>query len=789
MHPKMLGALVSGLLSVAVLPSLAVAADAKAKPKITYQDQVAPIFRNRCNTCHNADKKKGGLTLETFGGAMEGGGSGKVVMAGDPDGSTLLNLVSHKEEPKMPPNSPKIPDAEIDMIRLWIEGGALETSGSVAVVAARPKFEFKLDPSAMGKPVGPPAMPENLLTEPVVVSPRPSAIVAMAASPWAPLVAIGGHKQVLLYDTQNNHLAGVLPFPEGSVYVLKFSRNGALVLAGGGRGGQSGLAVVWDVKTGKRVFEIGKEYDAVLAADISPDHGQVALGGPSKIVRVYSTADGQLMYEMKKHTEWVTAMEFSPDGVLLATGDRNNGLIVWEAQTGREFFDLRGHTAAITDVSWRLDSNVVASSSEDGSIKVWEMENGTAVKSLGAHGGGASSVRYAKDGRLVTTGRDHAVRLWDANGNKVLDFEAFADVALEAVFTNDESRVIAGDWTGEVRVLNVKDGKRISTLVANPAPIALRLDAARKVYNDAQAAATAATLSFTQLQAAAGQKAAMQAAAAQALAQATQDLPQKKAAADAAEKTFQTRTAEEKAAVDAQNAAQAAAQKPTADKVAAEQALAAPTVAEKAAVDALAASKTAFDTALARKAEQDKALAASAAALKTAANKAASDPAAAELAKQAAKSNELTAAIGQAGTLQASAQTKWEQAVAAKAGAVKTLEMAVAAAKMADDLLAAAKVKATALTAAKNEAAKALELARAAFKTAEPLVAAKKAEHDRIVAERAAADKAVADRKPAVDAAVASAAALKAEADMLAAEKQRADASKQAMTTTAAKGS
>jgi hypothetical protein len=37
-----------------------------------------------------------------------------------------------KEEPKMPPNSAKIPDAEIDLIRKWIEGGALETSGSTA---------------------------------------------------------------------------------------------------------------------------------------------------------------------------------------------------------------------------------------------------------------------------------------------------------------------------------------------------------------------------------------------------------------------------------------------------------------------------------------------------------------------------------------------------------------------------------------------------------------------------------------------------------------------------------
>ena len=94
--------------------------------------------------------------------------------------------------------------------------------------------------------------------------------------------------------------------------MLKFSRNGDLLLAGGGRGGQSGLAVAWDVKKGNRVFEIGKEYDVVLAADINADHSQVALGGPSKVVRIYNTADGSLAQELRKHTEWITAVEYSP---------------------------------------------------------------------------------------------------------------------------------------------------------------------------------------------------------------------------------------------------------------------------------------------------------------------------------------------------------------------------------------------------------------------------------------------------------------------------------------------
>lgn len=98
--------------------------DAKAKEKVTYADHVVGIFRSRCGTCHNPDKAKGGLNLDSYGAAMQGGGSGKVIEPGDAESSSLLGVITHKEEPKMPPNSAKIPDAEIEVIRKWIEGGA-----------------------------------------------------------------------------------------------------------------------------------------------------------------------------------------------------------------------------------------------------------------------------------------------------------------------------------------------------------------------------------------------------------------------------------------------------------------------------------------------------------------------------------------------------------------------------------------------------------------------------------------------------------------------------------------
>src|SRR5207237_7303929 len=121
-----------------------------------------------------------------------------------------------------------------------------------------------------------------------------------------------------------------LAFPEGVPYVLRFSRNGEVLLAAGGRAVQSGRVVLFDVRSGKRLVAIGEEKDIVLAADVSADGKLVALGGPGKVVRVYSVVDGKLAYEVKKHTDWITALEFSPDGARLATGDRSGGIYTWE---------------------------------------------------------------------------------------------------------------------------------------------------------------------------------------------------------------------------------------------------------------------------------------------------------------------------------------------------------------------------------------------------------------------------------------------------------------------------
>ena len=117
---------------LAIAAWLGVAPLGQAQEKITYQDPISPLFENACNSCHNADKAKGGLDLSSYANMLKGGSSGGAVDAGNPDGSLLYKLVAHQEEPFMPHKKDKLADAQVALVAKWITGGLLETKSSTA---------------------------------------------------------------------------------------------------------------------------------------------------------------------------------------------------------------------------------------------------------------------------------------------------------------------------------------------------------------------------------------------------------------------------------------------------------------------------------------------------------------------------------------------------------------------------------------------------------------------------------------------------------------------------------
>jgi hypothetical protein len=433
-----------------------------------YDDDIKPIFARRCFICHSAGEMRAGLNLESYAGVLKGGGSGEIVLPGHPASSLLYKAVSHEDGvPQMPLGGAKLPDPEIAAIREWIQLGLLETATSAPKGRSGPPLDYK--PVNLNRPSGPPAMPGALAALGMPEPERANPVTALAASPWAPLVAVAGHERIYLYDLTRRAPAGELAFPEGIPYALRFSRDGSTLLAAGGRGVQAGRVVLFDVKSGARRAVLGQEMDIVLAADLSANGKLVALGGPGRIVRVYSVADGKQLYELKKHTDWITALEFSPDGSRLATGDRSGGIFLWESDTGRALGALAEHKDSITSVSWRGDGQLLASSSEDGQIIIWNVSDGFPVSVIakahqpkpapntyGTPPGGVLGLQFISDGRLVSVGRDSTIRFWSVDGKPKGPSQSTGELLTKVAASFDGKLAIAGDYQGRVLIWDDK---------------------------------------------------------------------------------------------------------------------------------------------------------------------------------------------------------------------------------------------------------------------------------------------------------------------------------------------
>ena len=380
----------------------------------------------------------------------------------------------------------------------------MENKSSAARKPTKPKFDTSLTSTSAAKPDGPPPMPEHVLLDPPVTASRASSVHAMAASPWAPLLAVTGQRQVLLFDTRALELAGILPFPEGDPVALAFTPNARYLIVGGGVPGKSGVTVTFDVVTGERMLVAAKEFDTVLATDIKPDLSMIATGSPSRLIKIWKSEDGSRLHSIKKHTDWVTALDFSPDGILLATGDRNGGVWVWEAGSGSEFHTLRAHQAGITAVAFRGDSNLLASASEDGTVRFWEMNGGTEVRKIDAHPGGVLAFAWARDGSFITSGRDRVVKLWKSDFKLLREFKEQPDLPVAVAIDSDGKRAFAADYRGQITVWDVGSGNPAGHFDANPPSIEQRLvslrEEIRKHQESVAAAETAATTTSQQLE-------------------------------------------------------------------------------------------------------------------------------------------------------------------------------------------------------------------------------------------------------------------------------------------------
>ena len=381
-------------------------------------DAVQPILRKHCVRCHNEDQPRGDLVLTSLDKVLAGSSSGFVVVAGKLEESPLYLLTAHMETPKMPPNKPRIPQRELNVIERWIMTGLIEETQGSEKNASKESVSEKSQVSPANRIAAEPTMkPVNGSGPKVFTSlaaiPQPTAVRAMATHPSQPVVAVAGHHQVAILNTDSARLEEqAIDVGDRDVSALRFSPDGKHLLIAAGLIGESGTVLILDWEKKQWLPNVGDEPDNIQSIDCNRDASQIAIGTTTRLVKILDRGAQKELFAIRKHTDWVLSVAYSPDGILLASGDRFGGIHVWETDTGKEFASLRGHTGGITGLIWSPDGNELTSSSLDGTVRVWNMHSFQVEKQLVANERGVLSLAMDAKRGLLTSGRDGWVRKW-----------------------------------------------------------------------------------------------------------------------------------------------------------------------------------------------------------------------------------------------------------------------------------------------------------------------------------------------------------------------------------------
>jgi uncharacterized membrane protein len=94
--------------------------------RVDFARDVKPLFERSCLKCHGPEKRRGKLRLDKKKYALHGGETGELFVAGDPDASLLIKLVSlpSTDDDVMPEKGKLLSPSEIELLKKWIrEGG------------------------------------------------------------------------------------------------------------------------------------------------------------------------------------------------------------------------------------------------------------------------------------------------------------------------------------------------------------------------------------------------------------------------------------------------------------------------------------------------------------------------------------------------------------------------------------------------------------------------------------------------------------------------------------------
>jgi len=369
----------------------ATAARAEPETRVSYYNQIRPIFQAHCQGCHQPAKANGEYVMTTYARLVAGGESElAAIQPGEPNDSYLAELITPSDgEAEMPQGKKPLSESEIQLIRQWIAQGAADDTPD----NARQRYDMDHPP----------------------VYTRPPVVTSLDYSPDGKLLAVAGFHEVLLHEADGSELVARLVGMSERIESVRFSRDGRRLAVTGGLPGRMGEIQVWDVAERELLLSVPVTFDTVYGGSWSPDGKLIAFGCVDNTLRAIDSETGEQVLYQGAHDDWVRDTVFSKDGKHLMSVGRDMTTKLTEVSTERFVDNITSITpgalkGGIASVARHPERDEIVLGSSDGVPKVYRVfrqtnrvigDDANLIRRLPAMKGRVFGVAISRDGKRI----------------------------------------------------------------------------------------------------------------------------------------------------------------------------------------------------------------------------------------------------------------------------------------------------------------------------------------------------------------------------------------------------